>query len=485
MNCMTCNESLTAKQTMKCKLCSGKYHYKCLNITKKKFEALPKEQMSNWICPTCKNNTQSTVVRNERCASCKKYFDLNCAEVSGVQFDIVERAKKEGWRCRSRLEKEKQSNVAGYTVTPLSSNITKRKRMHKATLFMPLHKSEEEESAGTDDDLHSMPDISTSTFQNEKELELIKEINQLKLELQIAHNEVENLIKENGDLKKQISEKDKLTVKWKKLFTESINTPKKRNSIANQETSEKKSTRKLISQTLDLNNCSIEEEKIINLTPKHKSNVKSGLNQGTKMCSNENQNPSKNKVVIFSDSVGKGIAGKLIEKTDSRVINTCKPDAGFNKILENCKNIINYLNRSDTVALLITKYENNIYYQKQKYLQLLNGIISEKNRKFNVIVTGLRYNGTHNEDIYNINIQIANMAKANEKVKFIDPNVTYENIKNYIKMKTYIIENVIANINNKFYGTSNLRFINYQELSSNTKNKNSNFQVIQKLTQKQ
>lgn len=426
-----------------------------------------------------------------RCYYCKNYYDIECSGVSTTRFLMMEKSRREGWKCQACYEKDKVPESSQYTHTPSSSNVTRRKNMPKAVQLTPAHKSEEEESTSSDDDLHSMPDIFTTTFQNDREMELMKEITQLKLELASAHNEVEKLMLENRELKKQDTVKDKLVEKWKKLFTEAISTPKKRNSLAKKETPEKKSAQKTKNRAIELNDSSCSTLDISKTGKKspikppknEKLEIQSGMKKSNKTEQNKHQKTNKNNVVIFSDSIGQGIATKIIEKTDYQALNTCKPEAGFQEILENYENKIKDLDQNDTVAILITKYENSIYYHKRKYLKLLNNILNESERKFNMIITGLRYNGKHDEDIYNINMQIANTARVNANVKYIDPNIRHENTKNYMTLKNFVIENVITSINNKCKGTSSLRFINCHDKHSATTDKRTNFPMTQRPSQ--
>lgn len=433
-----------------------------------------------------------------RCTCCKKYYDIDCAGVTITRFGMMEKCKKEGWKCRSCYDKNSVPVSSCYANTPSSSNVTHRKPVPKAILLTPLHKSEEEESTSTDDDLHSMPDISTSTFKNEKEIELMNAITQLKLELQIAHTEIENLMMENSEIKKQIQEKDSLAVKWKKSFTEAISTPKKRNSIAKTDKSTKKSAKKKkTSRAIDLNESSSSStsevrstKEISPSTNKHRKNEnnemldnRKKLTKNKRVIKIKENLKNNNNVIIFSDGIGQGIAIKITEKTDSQAYNICKPDAGFQPILENFKNETNCLEKCDTAAILITKYDNSIYYHKRKYIRLLNSIINDAERKYNVLITGLRYNGMHNEDIYNINMQIANMARVNENVKYIDPNTRFENTKNYLALKKFVTEHVISCLKNTFIGNSSLRFINREEPHSTTTTR-TNFPIMQRISQK-
>ncbi|CAG4978610.1 unnamed protein product [Parnassius apollo] len=191
------------------------------------------------------------------------------------------------------------------------------------------------------------------------------------------------------------------------------------------------------------------------------------------------QKPKSNSIVIFSDSIGQGLASKIIEKTEFQAINNCKPDAGFQNILENYGEKIKDLEKNDTVAVLITKYESSLYQNQQKYIKLLNDIVYQPYRKFNMIITGLRYNGKNDNKIYYINNQIFNIAKVSENIKLLDPNMINENTRNYKLLKNFIIENVVTIINCKFRGSSLLRF-----MKCHASDKGTNFSTTQESIRK-
>ncbi|CAG4958310.1 unnamed protein product [Parnassius apollo] len=196
------------------------------------------------------------------------------------------------------------------------------------------------------------------------------------------------------------------------------------------------------------------------------------------------QKTKNNSIVIFSDSIGQELASKIIEKTEFQAINNCKPDAGFQNILENYGEKIKGLEKKDTVAVLITKYESSLYHNQQKYIKLLNDIVNQPCRKFNMIITGLRYNGKNDNEIHHINNQILNIAKVSENIKFLDPNMRYKNTRNYKLLKKFIIENTTTSIDRKFQGSSSLRFIKYQNEHTSSSDNGTNFLTTQEPIQK-
>ncbi|KAL0871636.1 hypothetical protein ABMA27_004162 [Loxostege sticticalis] len=58
-SCTACKEPCN-KEILRCRLCTGKFHYQCLNIDRAQYFAITKEQASSWICPSCNNITRRT-----------------------------------------------------------------------------------------------------------------------------------------------------------------------------------------------------------------------------------------------------------------------------------------------------------------------------------------------------------------------------------------------------------------------------------------
>lgn len=183
---------------------------------------------------------------------------------------------------------------------------------------------------------------------------------------------------------------------------------------------------------------------------------------------NTNRVVTSNKTLIFSDSIGQGLAARIINDVgkSTEVINYCKPGASCQKILEGYQELTKKMNKQDTVAILISKYEEtyNQMTKKQIYVKLINEITNMQGRSFNIIVSGIRYNNINDYEIYNINRKIAHIANMTENVKYVDPN-TGDNGKkcSYNKIKNVLIHTVVLAIKQGFQGSSTLHFIKCQK----------------------
>lgn len=170
------------------------------------------------------------------------------------------------------------------------------------------------------------------------------------------------------------------------------------------------------------------------------------------------------KTLIFSDSIGQGLSSKIINNIDKdiKVMNYCKPGANCIKILDNFHDKTKYLNKDDTVAILISRYEETKDYitRKQVYVKLLKDIIDTQDRSFNIIVSGIRYNNINDDDIYNMNKRISHLANMRENIKYVDPNLRDSGkTSSYSRVKELLSQAIVSATMHRFQGSSTLKFI--------------------------
>lgn len=188
----------------------------------------------NIACGKCKK----IIVNKDflRCCSCTKSYHLNCTKTSQKLFDLMER--KEAWKCHTchtiGNKGKSSSNVTPSTSsnslchkassTPSQDNVTLRKPAQNKHLVLKETSDTElstdmsyESIQSENDDIdatynpnRSCPDVRNIAEETIREYKNI--ITNLESRLQSAEDEIENLILENGILKKQIDEKD-LTIK--------------------------------------------------------------------------------------------------------------------------------------------------------------------------------------------------------------------------------------------------------------------------------
>lgn len=171
LHCKKCNHIISDKQYLSCSTCNYSYHLKCTNVSCQRFyNTLTPIKRAKWICKTCRERPQ---------------------KINRTDFDVSSQ-----------------------------KNVTERKKyiinISTDNSFLSLEDSEDIEHVA----LHSTLDPNRSCPENKfnvrEELEEMKaNIFSLKEKLEIADNEIENLLLENSKLKKEnslhILKIDKLT----------------------------------------------------------------------------------------------------------------------------------------------------------------------------------------------------------------------------------------------------------------------------------
>lgn len=177
---------------------------------------------------------------------------------------------------------------------------------------------------------------------------------------------------------------------------------------------------------------------------------------------------SDSRVLLLSDEIGKGVATKIIDgiSIGSILYNDYKPGGDIVRMLENFEEKTKHLKQGDVVVILCSNYVNQSL-STNHYINLLDNILSEKKRQFNVIVSGMRYNGRNNKEIYKINRNIARIAKYNENVQFLEINPLENVYESYKKTQKRAVHNIITSLSNKFQGSSSLKYIHTVELDTN------------------
>lgn len=193
-----------------------------------------------------------------------------------------------------------------------------------------------------------------------------------------------------------------------------------------------------------------------NVAQKIQQNV---LSQQEKKYVNEETNYSKktNRLLMYSDELGKGLALSINKASVKHgITNICKPQAGYENVLENLSEHTKDLAWNDIVVILLSQYRFDTVSQAG-YIRKLSSIIENKARKYNVMISSIIYDHKNNDEIFKMNKQIYQMAHSNENVRVLELNGTNSR-QSYIKKR--IIQEVTYASKTKFTGSTCLKFIN-------------------------
>lgn len=202
-----------------------------------------------------------------------------------------------------------------------------------------------------------------------------------------------------------------------------------------------------------------------NLRQNAKENVKNGETIPTTM--------------IISDEMGRNL-GRLLTNNISRdvkIFNHCKPGADAEEILQKVEEKTKQLTEGDTLAIIITRYLNR-YSFRNKFIKLIGKIVEIPDRRFNIIVTSFLYNGTKNNEIYNLNNKIVQMVTMNENMAYIDINSNRSSYgeKRHL-LATELQRYTKGEVN--FKRSSALTFIRIDDSISSKQDKTLNFHISQ------
>lgn len=171
------------------------------------------------------------------------------------------------------------------------------------------------------------------------------------------------------------------------------------------------------------------------------------------------------KTVIFSDTIGQGLASTLLNHIDktNKIINYCKPGATYDKILDNFSKKTKDLDEHDIVVILINNYNVSLNHKtKSTYVNTIREMVNKPDRLFNIIICGLRYDNVNDANIFDINYEIATLAGLVENVKYVESNIQSKRGKlcSYSSLKNFIKQSIILLISAKtFTGSTRLTFV--------------------------
>lgn len=363
------------------------------------------------------------------------------------------------------------------------SNITKRKRQ-KSTNSLDETFTENNESFNSDN-YTSLPDLEReSSFDLEQALEYKNIIDQLKTELLSAHQEIENLNKENKDLYDQLNESKKSVQTLKNLlnseniFTPKFSTVKKRKKeIVNANKSNDIPFLQINDTDIETKNSKTEKlinKPIINNYNKttFKKIVRHDLqNQNAVNNAKNLQIKSRRKITILGDQQGVGLASVLIKNrmNTNDIINydisgITYPNATIEHLTKSASLINKENNEDDWVILCLGSNDWNPV-KFNIYLSIILNILC----KPKIIITSVVKNLYLNEMKLN---NLINVTSQNFKNCFYVDLSSYVYKTNYFVYPLYFIGKLVNNcINTQDYRIRYIKNFTKIKLDSPSKQK--------------
>lgn len=256
--CYKCKTKIENREFLNCGTCSNSFHVNCTTVSIKRFyNTMKPSSKANWKCDTCSRNPQKVqkiTTNNETSVSTDGKQKKSTTPPSphlAVYSNAVGDTTLEQTHQLSDIPSSDETQT---TSTPLPSNqkITENITYRKKYEIINIHTSNSFESLISDDELFE--DIEGSTVQNVNSLnrscpnlQLEKE-DDTKQKLKQRNDELENrilisdklyneLLLENDDLRKKISEQE---TKINRLTTICTSTTKKKQQVKQQKINKKK-----------------------------------------------------------------------------------------------------------------------------------------------------------------------------------------------------------------------------------------------------
>lgn len=367
-------------------------------------------------CSTCKKFIKSSV--NLRCSQCKKTFDLSCADVSTKNFNLMTNEKKITWCC-SACRSQKQLNnstmstpTAGIQIPPVQpqidlhlDNSVVSTEEHCISFTESHNRSSDSSHLSISNHLRrSLPDLSTR--HDEDTLNELKKSNEdLKLKLDSANLEIENLILEKNKLERKIAEQD---IKINNLIRicSTKPSPKTPNSTMKIRRKDLENHRTGKDNTLMATSNSglfIEKQKEQSAREETvKQNLKTRDNTSKKNLQSKDRHNGK-QIKIFGTQQIRNLASNLIQsrinnKYESyKIFSTTKPQADAAEVLRECTKIdIQELDKLDKFIICVGENDKN----PMEVLSNVHSIV-KKLKNCSVIVLNVVKNRYINTNILN------------------------------------------------------------------------------------
>lgn len=382
------------------------------------------------VCEKCSNSIENREFLI--CSSCKLTFHLDCCNVSSKRFYLMEKEKKGTWKCISCFAKQ----------TPLSENVTVRTKYtavisteNSFEALSSLSGNEDNNVDDYDDDLEQTSFLTTSehnrscperTMIYDKAEKMEKLILELQEKLQIADNEIVNLLSENYTLKDKIKSQAVVISSLKKVSGSTV----RNNSIKNIRKS-KAQNQSYINLSGDQTNLNLQNTSndISTTIANHERNHKPmhiqtpiGMSTPTTQPSTSRlqplpssapyktktstTQPKKPTIYIFGDEQVRGLSQSLLNSRKGKwndvydVRAVVKPYASSSQIVNDLTNMANIITKHDLIVFSVGCNDKNPFTLLTNICNILHNF-----RNNDILLFNIRNNKHLNINALNYNLE--------------------------------------------------------------------------------
>lgn len=360
VTCNICKKHVNIRSTAQCSVCKKRYEFDCMGYPESTFRLKNTDEKKRWKCKICAKNKTVTDIVEE------------------IAISNVTLRKKQNTSIKPTKAQQTSSTKQQY-IDLMSKNTSQNTKANVST-------ENSFESLSLDEDidfmfhtLKSNPQLHRSCpnikIDNSVSIEILeKKVSILAEKLEIAENEISNLLSENCDLKKQLSmygtqinqlkdickstpkkipqkKKNNSTIKTKLDFSMEPNSPKQTSQPQNNQRD----------QNILLKKGENVEENSMPLDSPIKQ-----LSRQAEPSTQLKYKKARN-IYIIGDEKVRGLAARLIQiKTGKwndnyKIQGRVQPYASSNEILRNPDSLLRDLADDDIVILSVGKYDTNPY----------------------------------------------------------------------------------------------------------------------------
>lgn len=457
VTCKKCKKQVSSKNTLLCANCKHRFEFDCAGFSEKLYRIMKPTARKIWKCNDCTrklsellpptNKTPSFVTtrknkpvtisapKNDEVISSTPNLNKNTESSSLLRTQIEDTHSMISTKDNCSPEK----NVDVTQVEKYAINISTQNSFEKL--------SDEDDSSTPLTSLTSTPAGDTNRSfpelrsNNSYKMEHLKEkLARLELNLHIAENEIENLLSENQNLKKQLNEQELKINQLTHICRQTPNTnsakkkPRRLVTIATESSLENKDKvrpKSILRQEHDKmtapSSMIISDEPVLPLAP-------NTLTEGSNDFIEPQILPkgiSKN-IYILGDENLKGLSAALVKSRYGKWNDTYKTfafiknDASSTDIITYCDVLQNDLTKDDIVVLGLGCHDNDIHVLHSNLC-----IAISKLNKASVLLVPVHQNRHFNERTLNHNLKL--WTKHFDFCKFIDITGLFLSKSDYLK----------------------------------------------------
>lgn len=435
VQCNKCKLTMETKDTLLCSSCNNRYHFDCAGVSAKLHQLKTAEKRKQWKCKKCMqikygNNSEQNnvtqrkkVVRKENTGIKHTKPDNNCTATS-PQCQKIVRPQSTNTLTTSTPE---TSSITTKNASDPQSRVAERKKYNInistdnsfESLPTDVSSNNEDVSSCIEKSIlnRSCPDV---TYYSKEELtELKHKVTELEMKLKIADQQIDQLVLENGSLKKQIKCYEKKNNTLSQICRSTPTKEKKSKERKNGNKTNVKYvnlTQPLLHPDNDstLNQSNLHDE-IPDLPILETSTENIGDNQhNAKSSTFEKEIEPKHKIIVLGDEQALGLSAKLLKNRANNWNDQyepsalIKPHASSSETLNDCINIKEHLTVSDYVVICTGSHDRNPKTVIKNICIALNEL-----RNANVIILPVNHSQYLNEKMLNNEIKLFTSGFSN------------------------------------------------------------------------